>query len=41
MNDSLISEQYNKAIASGKWNHMMDQTHIGTHTGKPERQKCK
>jgi hypothetical protein len=27
--DSLISAQYNHVIASGKWNHMMDQTHIG------------
>lgn len=28
-NDSLLSEKYNKEIADGKWNHMMDQTHIG------------
>ena len=27
-NDSLISDHYNK-IANGKWDHMMDQTHIG------------
>ena len=27
-NDSLISLEYNR-IANGKWNHMMDQTHIG------------
>lgn len=27
-NDSLISVQYH-TIANGKWNHMMDQTHIG------------
>ena len=27
-NDSLISIQYH-SIANGKWNHMMDQTHIG------------
>ncbi|MBS1562845.1 MAG: glycosyl hydrolase 115 family protein, partial [Bacteroidetes bacterium] len=26
--DSLISAEYN-SIAHGKWNHMMDQTHIG------------
>jgi hypothetical protein len=26
--DSLISIEYNR-IANGKWNHMMDQTHIG------------
>jgi hypothetical protein len=29
LNDSLISLEYNKGIAGGKWNHMMDQTHIG------------
>ena len=28
VNDSLISVQYNQT-ANGKWNHMMDQTHIG------------
>ncbi len=27
-NDSLISLQYNQ-LNNGKWNHMMDQTHIG------------
>jgi len=27
-NDSLIAVQYHQ-IANGKWNHMMDQTHIG------------
>lgn len=27
-NDSLISVQYNQ-LNNGKWNHMMDQTHIG------------
>ena len=27
--DSLISVEYNKGMASGKWNHMMDQDHIG------------
>lgn len=29
INDSLLSVKYNKEIANGKWNHMMDQTHIG------------
>lgn len=29
INDSLLSVQYNKKNANGKWNHMMDQTHIG------------
>ncbi len=28
LNDSLLSVQYHQ-IANGKWNHMMDQTHIG------------
>ncbi|ANI88788.1 glycosyhydrolase [Arachidicoccus ginsenosidimutans] len=28
INDSLISLQYNR-LNNGKWNHMMDQTHIG------------
>lgn len=26
--DKSISEKYNKEITNGKWNHMMDQTHI-------------
>lgn len=28
-NDKKISTYYNKTLAGGKWNHMMDQTHIG------------
>jgi hypothetical protein len=27
--DSLITYHYNHVMAQGKWNHMMDQTHIG------------
>jgi hypothetical protein len=27
--DSLLSVQYNSVMAGGKWNHMMDQVHIG------------
>jgi hypothetical protein len=27
--DAAISDFYNKKLAGGKWNHMMDQTHIG------------
>jgi hypothetical protein len=27
--DSLISVEYNKNMANGKWNHFMDQVHIG------------
>src|SRR4029078_13523847 len=39
LKDSLISLQYNQ-IAGGKWNHMMDQTHIGyTYWQQPPRQK--
>ena len=29
LTDSLLSLQYNKELAGGKWSHMMDQTHIG------------
>ena len=35
--DSIISYTYNKVMANGKWNHMMDQTHIGyTNWQEPE-----
>jgi hypothetical protein len=27
--DSMLSRQYNTEMANGKWDHMMDQTHIG------------
>lgn len=27
--DAEISDRYNKDLANGKWDHMMDQTHIG------------
>ncbi|WP_107821554.1 glycosyl hydrolase 115 family protein [Mangrovibacterium marinum] len=27
--DSLLTIHYNQQIAGGKWNHLMDQTHIG------------
>ncbi|HYW35292.1 MAG TPA: glycosyl hydrolase 115 family protein [Balneolaceae bacterium] len=27
--DSLLSRYYNKVMKNGKWNHMMDQIHIG------------
>lgn len=38
-NDSLLSLQYNH-LANGKWNHMMDQTHIGyTYWQQPDKQK--
>jgi hypothetical protein len=27
--DAKLSDEYNHKLAGGKWNHMMDQTHIG------------
>ncbi len=27
--DALLSSEYNHGVLSGKWDHMMDQTHIG------------
>ncbi|MBW8687389.1 glycosyl hydrolase 115 family protein [Chitinophaga rhizophila] len=36
ISDSLLSQEYNQH-ANGKWNHMMDQTHIGyTYWQQPE-----
>jgi hypothetical protein len=36
--DVDLSHQYNKKIAEGKWNHMMDQTHISyTYWQQPEK----
>jgi endo-1,4-beta-D-glucanase Y len=36
--DQEISHYYNKALANGKWNHMMDQTHISyTYWQQPEK----
>ena len=36
--DSLITIEYNN-VAKGKWNHMMDQTHIGyTYWQQPDKQ---
>lgn len=35
--DAAISHYYNKVMAGGKWEHMMDQTHIGyTNWQQPE-----
>lgn len=35
--DSAITHRYNRVMANGKWNHMMDQTHIGyTYWQQPE-----
>jgi len=36
--DSEITNYYNKTMAGGKWDHMMDQTHIGyTYWQQPEK----
>ncbi len=36
--DSLLTHHYNKVMSGGKWNHMMDQTHIGyTSWNEPKR----
>jgi endo-1,4-beta-D-glucanase Y len=36
--DQEISHYYNKVMAGGKWNHMMDQTHISyTYWQQPEK----
>lgn len=36
--DESISHYYNKIMAGGKWDHMMDQTHIGyTYWQQPEQ----
>lgn len=37
--DSLLTYHYNRIMSGGKWNHMMDQTHIGyTYWQQPEKQ---
>lgn len=37
--DSLLMQYYNKQISDGKWNHMMDQVHIGyTSWNNPPKQ---
>jgi hypothetical protein len=36
--DAEITDYYNKIMAHGKWNHMMDQTHIGyTYWQQPDK----
>jgi len=38
--DSALSHYYNKEMAAGKWDHMMDQTHIGyTYWQQPPENK--
>jgi len=39
-NDQAITDYYNTKLSGGKWNHMMDQTHIGyTYWQQPESNK--
>ena len=36
--DAELARDYNQTMAGGKWNHMMDQTHIGyTHWQQPPK----
>ncbi len=36
--DSILTHYYNHVMSDGKWNHMMDQTHIGyTYWQQPEK----
>jgi hypothetical protein len=36
--DEALARYYNKVMSDGKWNHMMDQTHIGyTYWQQPEK----
>ena len=36
--DAEITNYYNNILADGKWNHMMDQTHIGyTNWQQPDK----
>ncbi len=36
--DSMLCRRYNREISGGKWNHMMDQTHIGyTYWNQPPK----
>ena len=31
--DAALSDEYNHKLNNGKWDHMMDQTHIGYTSG--------
>lgn len=38
--DTLLTDYYHKNISNGKWNHLMEQVHIGyTSWNNPEKQK--
>ena len=38
--DAELSNYYNKDMAGGKWNHMMDTTHIGYRSWNPPRRNA-
>jgi hypothetical protein len=38
--DAELSRHYNEGLAGGKWNHMMDQTHIGYTTWQQPRENA-
>ncbi len=33
--DQTLSDYYNHTLSNGKWNHLMDQPHIGMHSWEP------
>ncbi|MBK9989253.1 MAG: glycosyl hydrolase 115 family protein [Verrucomicrobia bacterium] len=33
--DQTLTDRYNHQLAGGKWNHLMDQTHLGQHSWEP------
>ena len=35
--DQALSDYYNTELANGKWNHLMDQTHLGQYDWQPPR----
>jgi hypothetical protein len=35
--DQALSDYYNHELAGGKWNHLMDQTHLGQFSWEPPR----
>ncbi len=35
--DQALSDYYNKVLAGGKWDHLMDQPHLGQFTWEPPR----
>ena len=35
--DQALSDYYNTELADGKWNHLMDQTHLGQYDWQPPR----